>query len=55
MPAPSSDDAVGQPEPQDPPSHEHERVARELQDVANRAPAAPPAPHRRWWEVWKRA
>jgi hypothetical protein len=53
MPAPSSDDAP--PDPQDRPSHEHERVARELQDVAKRAPSAPPAPHRRWWELWKRA
>lgn len=54
MPAPSPDDAVGQPDPGPPSSHEHERVARELQDAAKRAPSAPPAPARRWWEVWKR-
>jgi hypothetical protein len=52
MPASSDDAAANPPLRNDAP--EHERVTRELQETANRAPAVPPAPARRWWQVWRR-
>jgi hypothetical protein len=36
------------------PAPEHERIARELQDTANRAPVVPQTAPKRWWRFWKR-